>query len=279
MESNMRINFIVLICLSILWLTVHAAEMETIRLQHRLPDEVAMLVKPLLQPDERIVPSPNGLIVLAEPSRINEIRRLVDQLDRRSVQFVVSVVQSDSLSVEQLNAQIGFEAQLPLNNPRDWRGRVDGVFNHSQTDRSIDTHQTLNVLEGHPAYIEVGEEQPVSIVESDGYYSYTRRLDYRKATTGFQLLPHMLGDCRVRLQISPWSVHATTGRAGNYSVQSAETTLEVALGKWFELGTHHQDEEQRQNQLLGYGSRQRQQQSNVFLKIDTPRGCHTTSRK
>ncbi len=271
----MRSILLVLFCLSPTWLTVNATEMTTIYMQHRLPEEVVKLIKPLLHADERVVPSPKGLIVMAEPQRIGEIRQLVNQLDRPSKQFIVSVVQTGKLSAQQLNTQTGFEARIPVNNPGHWKGRVRGNINHSETENSIGTRQTIKVLEGHFGFFEVGEDQPVSVIESDGYYSYSRKLGYKKATTGFQILPRMLGDCRVRLLISPWSVNQRSSSDGSYARQSAETSLEIALGEWFELGAHRQDQQQRQNNQLGYQSRGRQQQTKILIKIDSTNGCRT----
>ena len=275
LDSFMRTILLIFMCLSLSWMTDGAAEMVTINLQHRLPEEVVKLIKPMLQAGERMIPSPNGLIVMAESQRVNEIRQLVEQLDRRSKQFVVSVVQKNKLTVQQLNAEVGIESRIPLNYPGNWRGRVDGRINQSESDETIGTRQTINVLEGHYGFIEVGEDYPVSVIETDGYYSYSRQLGYKKATTGFQLLPRLLGNCRVRLLISPWSVNQAPGRAGSYARRSAETSLEVALGEWFELGSHHQDEQQRQNQLLGYRSKDRLQQSKILVKIDSSDGCDT----
>lgn len=263
----------ILISLSATHLVLYAADMVTVHLQHRLPEEIAELIQPLLYPEEKIVPSPNGLIVMAKPQRIREIHHLVDQLDQPYRQLTVSVIQDDKVSAEQLNAQIDIDARRQLNHPHDLHGRISGSINRSESNHSIGIQQTLNVLEGHPGFIEVGENQPVSVIESNSIYSYTRRHGYRKATTGFQLLPRLLGKCQVQVQISPWSIRATN-RNGSYSMESAETTLVVKLGQWFELGSHNLDEKQRQNQLLGYQSGNRQQLSSIFLKIDTVDDCH-----
>jgi hypothetical protein len=252
---------------------LNAAELTTIQLKHRLSVEVVSFIKPLLQPNERIVASPNGLILMAEPQRITELSALVNQLDRRSKQFVISVVQSEQLSVDDLNAQVELEAQVPFNNPNDWRGGISGSLNRSHDDHSIRIRQKLKVLEGHPGFIEAGEEHPVTVIESDGYYSSTRRFGYKKTTTGFQVIPRMLGNCHVRLQISPWSVRAASNEYGSHTVQSAETTLEVELGEWFELGTHHQKQDQQRTELLGNQSRRREQNAQIFLKIDSADGC------
>ena len=274
----MRSIFIAVILSSVFWLNLNATEMATIQLQHRLSEEVVSLVRPLLQPNERIVASPNGLILMAEPQRITELSALVKQLDRRSKQFVISVVQSEQLTVEELNAQVEIEVQVPLNNPNDWRGGVSGSLNRSHDDHSIRIRQKLKVLEGHPGFIEAGEEHPVSVIESDGYYSSTRRFGYKKATTGFQVIPRMLGHCRIRLQISPWSVRATSGEYGGHTVQSAETTLEVKLSEWFELGTHHQKQDQQRTELLGNQSRRREQDAQIFLKIDSADDCRSSNQ-
>jgi len=269
----MRSIFIAIILLTVSGQNLNAAEMTTIQLQHRLSEEVVRLVRPLLQPNERIVASPNGLILMAEPQRITELSALVKQLDRRSKQFVISVVQSEQLTVDELNAQVDIEAQVPLNNPNDWRGGISGSLNRSHDDDSIRIRQKLKVLEGHPGFIEVGEESPVTVIERDDYYSSTRRVDYQKATTGFQVIPRMLGNCHVRLQISPWSVRTTRNEYGGHTVQSAETTLEVELDEWFELGTHHQKQDQSRKELLGNYSRRQEQDAQIFLKIDSADGC------
>jgi low affinity Fe/Cu permease len=269
----MRSIFIVVLLLTVFWQNINATEITTIQLQHRLSEEVVSLVRPLLQPNERIVANSNGLILMAKPQRITEIRSLIEQLDRRSKQFVISVVQSEQLTAEELNAQVDIEAHVPLDKLDNWQGRISGSLNRSHDDHSIRVRQKLKVLEGHSGIIEVGEEHPVSVTERDGYYSSTRRFNYKKATTGFQVIPRMLGNCRIRLQISPWSIRVTSREYGGHTVQSAETTLEVKLGEWFELGAHHQKQDQQRTELLRNQSRRQVQDAQIFLKIDSTDGC------
>ena len=248
-----------------------AADMVTVPLRYRLPDNVVSIIQPLLEPDERVVASPDGLIVMAESERINALRELIEQLDTRPVQYVVTVLQSDTLTAERLNLQGGLDARLPVDSRSTGSIRINGRIAHEDSVQDNALRQTLNILEGHAAVIEIGTQRPVPGYRTNRYYPESAT--FRSVTSGFEVVPRRLGDCRVRLQVSPWSMQDGNRLDDVYHVQSAQTVIEVKHGEWFELARSNVDRNREQTRVFGYRDHSSQRRSRVLLKIDADQDC------
>lgn len=234
---------------------------------HRLPEELVKVIGPLLERDERAVAVPQGLWIQAEPARIEEIRRLVMQLDQRLRRLVISVLQTDRFTVEELNADVDASLRLPAERELSATARTY----ESRADRTAGTWQRLQTLEGQPAFIAVGQERPVPQINLFGPQA-VGGIDYLPVTTGFQVTPRMVG-CRVRLTISPWTRRVGRSGDGSFDVQTAATTLEAELGRWIELGAHALDEDIGTKPILGHRYQTSTRQLRLFLKVDALDGC------
>lgn len=234
------------------WLTVVGAETAILPLRHRLPQEVVQAMAPVLAEGERLVAVPEGIWVQASPERIEEIYSLVAALDKRSARLVVTVLQTDRLSLEELNAQ----AQAKIYETR--------------SQRSLGAEQRLLTLAGQPAFIAVGQELPVPKIHLFGPQAIGG-IEYLLATTGFQITPRLIG-CRVRLEIAPWS-RRPGGLAGELSVQVAKTTLEAELGRWVELGALGLDEDLISTEIPAHRYQTQARRLHLFVKVEAPEGC------
>jgi len=259
-----------IIVLMVVGLGTASGANEVIEVRHRLPGEVAALVRPLLEPGEVVVPVPSGLLVKASAGRLEEIRKLVKTLDRRLRQMTITVVQSDVLTLDELNAKANLSLHLPSERPIHGRAHVY----RSQSDKAGGSRQRLKTLEGQAAYILIGEERPVPVI---GLYGYPPvaigGIDYKPVTRGFKVIPRMVG-CRVRLSIAPWSRKMSHLGGGRVDVQAAESTLEVEPGQWIELGATSGDLDETREPLFGYDYTTERRHSRIFVRVDVDRGCH-----
>ena len=248
---------------------VISAATEIIPLHHRLPAEMAGILAPLLEPGEAVVPVTSGLVVKARPARIDTIRGLVQQLDRPLKHLVLTVLQTDRLTLERLNAGIHGRLALP-----EGPVRALGRQYRSESVGSQTAAQQLRVLEGQPAYILVGQERPVPVIRLYGFPPQAvGGIEYRPVTTGFQVKAHLL-DCRVRLTISPWSKRLRAAGDDSRAVRAMATTVVVAPGQWIELGSHLETGQKTGSTLReGYRYQTRRGRQRIFLRADVLDGC------
>lgn len=260
----MRVGFILVLALA--GLPAVWAEAVILPVHHRLPEELVQVIGPLLESDERVVAVPKGVLIQAEPARVEEIRGLVERLDQRLRPLVITVLQTDRFSVEELNAGVDASLQLPAERPLSAQARVY----ESRADRTAGTRQRLQTLEGRPAFIAVGRELPLPQIKLFGPQA-VGGIEYLPVTTGFQVTPRLIG-CRVRLTVSPWSKRM--GSLGSeLSVHAAQTSLEAPLGRWVEIGAHGLDEDLAATEIVGHRYETSARQLRLFLRVDSPDGC------
>ncbi|GAB4354219.1 MAG: hypothetical protein Kow0060_05200 [Methylohalobius crimeensis] len=270
-----RIGFFII---GLLWIGVQAAwgdsrdlstKTTVLDVRHRLPQELARVIRPFLAEGEKLVAVPDGLFVQATPGRIEAIRTLLERLDRRLKSLVVTVWQTDRFNLEELNAGVDVTVGTSSERTLEAETKVYG----SRADRAAGTRQRLQTLEGRPAFIAVGQERPIPVIHLYGSPPATvGGIDYQPVTTGFQVIPRTIG-CRVRLTVAPWSSRPNGIGGGGLDVQSAGTTLEVELGEWIELGTHSLNESVSSRRILGHRYRTDTRRMRIFLKVDAPEGC------
>ncbi|MCX8048302.1 MAG: type II and III secretion system protein [Methylohalobius sp.] len=230
--------------------------------RHRLPQEVVKTLAPMLEKDERLVAVPDGVWVQANPARIEEISGLIAALDQRLRRLIVTVLQTDRFSLEELNAQASLEAGEAVH--------AQAKVYETRSEGSLGALQRLTTTEGQPAFIAVGQELPVPVINLFGPQA-VGGIEYLPATTGFQVTPRLIG-CRVRLTVAPWSKRL--GRTGpELTGHAAETTLEAPIGRWIELGASGLDEDLAQTEPFAHRYETQARRLRLFVKIESPEGC------
>ncbi|QSA95762.1 type II and III secretion system protein [Methylococcus sp. EFPC2] len=252
----------------------HAQERElaTIELRHRLPEEIAAIVQPLLEPGDAVIPSRAGLIVKASPGKLAEIGALIGELDRIQHRLMITVAQGMGLTREGLNARANVAIQIDPRRPADVQIGGRGHVYQTETRETGENTQRVQALEGQPAHIQFGEQIPLpgGQYASPGYGGVilNQGIEYRDVSTGFAVTPRLTGDGRVNLDIEPWSDRLSRRGGGIIESQSARTTLQARIGEWVELGGEIGSAERSQNGLLGHGYSTRSDTRKIFIRVD-----------
>ncbi len=245
------------------------ATLETIALGHRPAEEMAELIRPLLDEGDAVIASRGQLIIKASPVKLAEIRALVEQLDKPLHRLMITLVQGNGLSVEWLAARVN-KARLSGEAPQVMSGGSGGHVYRLQANETGTHIQRVQTVAGKAAYIEFGEERPVlrqSIAQYGNRLIVAPDASYRKTTSGFAVTPQLVGKDIV-LELSPWSRQVNRAGGGVIDTQSAAMTLRAALGEWVELGgqvelgSPDQTSPQAKNYALGVGKHK------IFLKVD-----------
>ncbi len=237
------------------------AAMEVIPLVNRPASEVRALLAPLLDADDRVIDNGSSLIVKSAPARLAEIKALIQKLDTRLSNLLISVLQTSSKTAAELNAEARIAASPNTIQMRGMVGNTEDLRNRQQ-------HQQLRTLEGQPAHIKTGQVRPVqnySVYSSAYGNSVIGNTQMMEASTGFAVTPHLTGN-QVLIDIEPWSDRFQ--RNGNMDTQSAHTSLRANLGEWVEIAGNADAE---QAESSGFNSFNRSTEKNVLrilIKVD-----------
>lgn len=243
--------------------------LEIITLNYRPAEEVQALLAPLLEPSDRIAADGSNLIIHAPPARLAEIKALVAQLDAKLHNLLITVLQGQNVSADELNAAARVRIDIPLNKPSAASGRIQGQFSAAQSRDESENSQTVRTLEGHTAYIKAGRAQPVQSVtvynSGYGYPAAVNSTTVIEATTGFAVEPRVSGD-EVTMEVSPWSDQLQNN--GAIATQSATTNLRAKLGEWIEIGSVQQAQQYRQDGTLTRIRGDRNSELRILIKVE-----------
>lgn len=272
--------------------TLAQTVLEVIPLRYRAAQEVIPVIQPMLGREGSISGFQGQLVVRTTPANLEEIKRILASLDNAPRQLLITVRQDAdtdrSRNTAEVSGSIGGEhGRVTVLGSRDPRGgnvvlregddrvRVQVIEGRSsESDRNT---QSVRVMEGREAYVRVGQSVPVrerqvqrTIVGGQVVERVVDGTQYRDVTTGFYVLPRLLGD-RVTLDISPQRESLSTQIPGGVNIQRVVTTVSGRLGEWMEIGGISQDSSGRQSVLLGRTTTASSDNRRVLIRVEEVR--------
>jgi type II secretory pathway component GspD/PulD (secretin) len=236
---------------------------EMIALHNRPAAEIQPLLAPMLEANEAVSGDGFNLIIKTSPQRLDTFRSLIDQLDSRLHNLLISVMQNSHQTADQLNA----EAAIQLSRQSI---RMRGMSGDTRNIDQQRTTQQLRTLEGQAAHIQAGNIRPVENFSfygtPYGYSGITSNTYMQEASTGFAVVPRLIGNNEVMVDIEPWSDRFTNN--GTLETRNLRTSIRGRLGEWLEIGgARDQRQTDRQGfNGLNYSTRNRNQ--GTLIKID-----------
>ena len=237
--------------------------MEIIALQNRPVTEIQPLLSPLLEGNEVVTGEGFNLIIKASPNRLENIRKLVKQLDTQLHNLNISVLQTSQKTAEQLNAEAAIAASPSTI-------RMQGMAADTSDFHSRRTAQQLRTLEGRPAHIQVGQVRPIenaAIYNSGyGYPGVAVNTQLQEASTGFAVIPRLQNNDEVIIDIAPWSDRFLNNNW--ITTQSVQTTVRAHLGEWVEIGSVGGDGQSDNRGFTGFNFSTHKNELRILIKID-----------
>lgn len=260
------------------------ADVEIIQLRYRSVEQVLPILRPLVEPGGALTGMQDQLVVRASAANIADIRKVLASIDRMPRRLMISVRQGgdavNSARGAAVSGTVGSASgSVVISNQPRGAGDVGANHERNVTARIIDSRsasndgvlQTIQVLEGNPAVIHVGESLPVPnrvVTRTANGLVITDNVAYRDIGTGFEVIPRLSGD-RVMLDIAPRRDSPVAGGApGSANIQRAATTLSARLGEWIELGAMNSNESNSAGGLLGSVTTQRSDNRRIQVKVE-----------
>jgi type II secretory pathway component GspD/PulD (secretin) len=282
-----------LIALALAWLSLlgpaRAAEkqvLEVIPLGYRQAEDVIPMLRPLLAPGGTVTGMKNQLIVRTTPANLAELKKVLAAVDAAPRRLMISVRQTsgmdDSRDAASLQGSVGVgdnarvtvpgrrNAGDPSVSVQTGRTRVEGNIASTQSARNDQVTQTVQVLEGNPAFIRAGQSVIVpnnQVIDTQTGRTIVQGSQTVQANTGFYVTPRVSGD-RVTLEIGTSRERLRNPDVGAVSGQHVSTVVSGQLGEWIEIGGSTQSMEREEGEVLARTRDARRHDTRVLLKVD-----------
>lgn len=226
---------------------------EVIPLQHRSSEEIIPILQPFLDKQGVISGLQGQLIVRTTVINLEEIKRLLTEIDAAPRLLIVTVKQDVDRATEEhlrgnLESASGAGGRITITG--DDSGRVAGggqKRSSRQSARTISSRslesdrntQRVQVLEGNRAFIRSGQSLPLParglIYSPQGDMRVVENTQMRDAVTGFSVLPRAYGK-QVMLEISPQRDRPSVQNPSSIDIQQMATVVSGRMGEWIEIG-------------------------------------------
>ncbi|KAF1056713.1 MAG: hypothetical protein GAK44_00119 [Pseudomonas delhiensis] len=249
-----------------------APRTEIIPLSYRAADEVLPVVQSVLGNDGRVSTYGNQLVVNAEPAKIRELQQVLEQIDTRPHRLLITVDTSDNDQGSQSGYSVNGSASVGNVDIQAGRGEVNGrdqvrIINRSTASRNGGTQQ-VQTTEGAPAFIQVGQSQPVTNIGTGPYGQVYSQTEYRNANQGFYVTASLTGNL-VHLTLSTRNDRFDPSSPGAMTTGSADTRLTGHLGEWIQVGGVSESSQQNQGGYTRNYSTQGRSDSFIRVKVDS----------
>jgi hypothetical protein len=215
------------------------AATEVIPLDYLTADDVLPTVQAVLGNEGRANAYGNQLIVSAPPQKIDEVRSVIQQLDKQPRRLLISVDSTGSDSSSTRGYRVNGTASAGNVEISAGRGEVNGrdqvrIINDSSSGRSSGVQQ-VQATEGYPALIQVGQSVPLRSTSRGPNGQVYSNTEYRNVLSGFLVTATVSGD-RVNLSIRSSNDSLSRTERGAINVQSTDTRVNGHLGEWIPFG-------------------------------------------
>lgn len=241
------------------------AEMEIVTLKYRSAEQLIPVIRPLIAPGGTVSGMQNQLILRTTRANLKDLRKVLAGLDTLPRRLMISVRQD----AQAANAQAGAELHGSAGSGGQGRQGVAARIYQSRGASGDRITQQLQVLEGNPAYIRVGQSIPVatqSLTRTVNGPVATDNVAYRDLATGFEVVPRVSGE-RVFLNISSRR-ETPVGSRGGAEVQRVVSSASGRLGEWFELGASIRNGAGSDADLLVAAAGMRKEKLRIWVKVE-----------
>ncbi len=259
-----------ILCLLVVLLLTPAwaqQSLEIIPLRSQTVDQVLPTLLPLVEPGGTLTGMNDQLFLRASPRNREEIRRVLERIDRPSRRLLIRVSQNRESEGGSRGGEVSGRVVIGDSS----RTRVDARLWDSQGMRSESSGQMVQTIEGGAAFILVGHSLPVPMRQATlgpGGAVISESVVFQDIGRGFFATPRLNGE-RVTIDISQQADSASRfGPPGSVSTQHLTTTVTGRLGEWIEIGGSSREVSTNQSGTFGRSSGGGQDARSIWLLVE-----------
>lgn len=266
------------LCLCLPALALAQQEMEIIALRHRTLDQVLPTLQPLLEPGATLSGMNDQLILRASPRNRQQIRQALAAIDTPPRRLLIRVSQNREVEGRDEGVAVvakpsgGMQESKESTRVEVRRGDagVSAQAWDSRRTRTSGSTQTVQVVDGGRALIEVGRSLPIPLRQvaiGPRGLAVSEGIVYRDVGQGFYAAPRVVGE-RVTVDISPRFDSPGESAYGTISTQRLTSTVSGRLGEWLELGGSSQQAVAAGSGQGLSGNSQSLDQRSIWLQVE-----------
>lgn len=266
------------LCLCLPALALAQQEMEIIALRHRTLDQVLPTLQPLLEPGATLSGMNDQLILRASPRNRQQIRQALAAIDTPPRRLLIRVSQNREVEGRDEGVAVvakpsgGMQESKESTRVEVRRGDagVSAQAWDSRRTRTSGSTQTVQVVDGGRALIEVGRSLPIPLRQvaiGPRGLAVSEGIVYRDVGQGFYAAPRVVGE-RVTVDISPRFDSPGESAYGTISTQRLTSTVSGRLGEWLELGGSSQQAVAAGSGQGHSGNSQSLDQRSIWLQVE-----------
>jgi type II secretory pathway component GspD/PulD (secretin) len=262
-------------------------EMEIIPLRHRTVDQVIPALQPFVEPGGTLSGMNDQLILRGSARNREQIKQALAAIDTPQRRLVIRVSQNRDAESRRQGGEVSGNVAVGNNvriiqpptstSPggaqieiRRGDSNVTTRVYDTRSTRDARTNQSVQVVEGGRAFIQVGQSLPLplrQVVRGPNGVVVTDSTVYQDIGQGFYAAPRLAGD-RVTLEISPQFDTPGNQGYGSVNTQRVSTTVSGRLGEWIELGGSGQQSAGRDRGNLSTGTSELRDSRSVWLLVE-----------
>ncbi|MCP8465859.1 secretin [Pseudomonas sp. ZM23] len=248
-----------------------APRTEIIPLNYRTADDVLPVAQSVLGNEGRVTAYGNQLVVNAELAKIRELQQVIEQLDTRPHQLLISVDTVDGSQGTQSGYSVNGSASAGNVEIQSGAGEINGrdqvrIISRSTSSRGGGTQQ-VRATEGSPAFIQVGQSQPVTNAGIGPYGQVYSQTEYRDANQGMYVTASLSGNL-VHLTLNTRNDRFNNNYQGSMDTSSTETRISGPIGQWIEVGGVSESNQSTQSGFARHYSTQGRNDSSLRVKVE-----------
>jgi hypothetical protein len=244
-----------------------AQSIEVLTLRHRTADDLLPLLQPFVEPGGALTGRGNQLIVRVSPANLRQLRELLATLDRAPRQLLITVRQDRASDETQQGLRA--DGSVVIDSRRGASGGVTIESRNSRTTTSRNVGQSIRVLEGGRATIDIGTAIPFTFRQYVAGPQGLTALDtttFIEAVSGFAVRPLLAGDV-VTLELAPVDV-TISARGGALERAQLMTRVQGRLGEWIAVGDADLREQAQRSGSAGSEARLASTTRGVWVKVE-----------
>lgn len=253
-----------------------ATEFKIIDLQHRFADDILPIIQPLAGSDGAITGMQNHLIIRVSPQRMVEIEEVISRLDVARQNLKISVSQQNSQQLESSGVAVSgrkriANVEISTNKyPRNGNGNGNIQLNvkKNQSNTQHTSNRFINVLDGEPAFIRVGQSIPFTqewLVLTQRYIHVQKITEFVDISTGFAVRPRSIGE-QIELEITPRI--AQLNQQGYIDFEELSTVVRIKKGEWLNLGGIMQEKDEVSRTILSQQNGAQSASNSLSIRVD-----------
>ena len=266
-----RRPFALLLACGISLAAVAAPRTEIIPLNYRTAEDVLPVAQSVLGNEGRVSAYGNQLVVNAEPAKIRELQQVLNQLDTRPHQLLISLDTSDNSQGNQSGYSVNGSVSAGNVEIQSGRGEVNGRDHvrliHRPTNSRGGGTQQVRATEGSPALIQVGQSQPVTNAGIGPYGQVYSQTEYRDANQGMYVTVSLTGNL-AHITLSTRNDRFNGNYQGSMNTSATETRVSGPLGQWIEIGGVSESNRSTQSGFARHYSTQGRNDSSLRVKVE-----------